>query len=252
MSRGSARIAVVGDSHSPFTERKPFEWALREIKGFKPTHIVHLGDLLEADAASTFYNEYDHDLLDEYGDAAEVLEALEATSPNAQRVWMLGNHDHRICANDPRRTSKKFRRALHWSQSRKYGHIFDRWRQFPYRFDEKGVFCVGQVAMFHDFNGKWDLNALDLNHKLGGYAHRLFVSGHRHGVYGPTRIYRTPKVPLDTWGASPGTHGPLRPEWVQQQSTRWGHGLCLIEALKGRACQPAKNWECTTLEYGAK
>jgi predicted phosphodiesterase len=254
MSRGTARIAVVGDTHVPFMVPKAFDWACNQIKAFKPTHIIHLGDLFEADAASIHGNEYSHDLHDEYAAAAEALQRLEASAPEAQLYWLLGNHDDNIQAADSRRVAKSIRRAAHWSRSREFGPTFDRWRQVPYEFSPKGALQIGQTFFYHDFNGNWDMNLIRVNNLLGGHAHRLGVFGHHHKVIPPTQAMRTKSIPLPLWGASPGTLGPLKPDWTRRQDTsHWGHGIAFVEALKGRACQPAKNWSCEVLSYpGAK
>lgn len=231
-------------------QSKPFAWACREIRAFKPTHLVHLGDLFEADAASVHGNEYSHDLHDEYKAGAALLNELEAAAPDAQRVWLLGNHDDNIAAADPRRVPKSLRRAAHWSKSREFGDTFDRWRQIPYEFSVRGVYQVGQVALYHDFNGNWDTNAIRVNNQIGGYSHRLMIHGHYHRVMPPTQVMRTKAIGLPLHGASPGTLGPLSPDWTARQDTgHWGHGVALVEAVKGRACQPAPNWWCEVLEY---
>lgn len=252
MSRGTARIAVIADTHCPFLDKKAFAWALGHIRAFKPTHIVHLGDLFESAAASVHPNEYSHDQLDEYEDGAMVLGELEAAAPNAQRLWILGNHDANIAARDPRRVAKPLRRSVHWSNCRKTGHIFDRWTQIPYEFSSRGCVQLGQVFFYHDFTNAWDMNAIRMNNLLGGHGNRLGVHGHHHHILGPTQVMRTKKVPLPLWGASPGTLGPLQPEWANRQDTsHWRHGLCKITTPMGRSCLPKRRWTCETLEYGA-
>jgi hypothetical protein len=254
VSRGTARIAVVGDTHCPFVEQLVLEWACREIKAFKPTVIVMNGDLIEAAHASVHPNEYDHDAVDEFASAAKTLNKLKKAGTYKGVVPRLirtdGNHCDNPKQEDPRRVPKSLRRAVDPTNNKDHHKAFDEWQMVPYEFTAKGAIQFGQVFVFHDFDGAWDTNAIRMNNILGGYSHRLAVSGHRHRVFGPDQVMRTKSIPLPLWGASPGTLGPLKPKWTSRQDTsHWGHGLCLIEAKMGRACQPGRNWSCEVMSY---
>lgn len=236
------KALYLGDSHCPFQDKKSVEWACKQIAKFKPDYLIFGGDLFEADAASRFDNEYDHDFRDEQHAAAALLDQLAGAGGGAQLVWSLGNHDQNV--RNPGRVGRRLRRSIDWNNC-EWRDSFKAWRQIPYDFSPDGTFQLGQVIFWHGHGGLEDTNAIKLNNACGGFAHRLVVGGHTHTPHGPTQVMKTKTLPLPLWYANGGTLGPLRPGWTQRQDTsRWAAAVVKVELKMGRACQPGKNWDC--------
>lgn len=243
MSR-TIKAAYFTDPHCPLQDDAAVEWAHKVVSEFKPDYLICGGDLFEASAASRFDNEDKHDLRDEYRAGALLLDSLAGAVPDANLVWIRGNHDRNL--QNPGRIERPLRSQLHWNVS-EWRDSFLRWKQIPYDFSAAGCFQLGQVMFWHGFDGPQDVNAIRINNITGGHAHRLVVGGHTHTPHGPQQVMRTKKVRLPLWYANGGTLGPRSPEWTHRQDTsEWKPAVVLVELASTRRCLATKNWECRT------
>lgn len=93
----SEMIAVCGDQHAPEHDRafhaKFLSWLRRNL----PSQIIILGDLLENADVSRWADRKGQATVKESIDAAYLMlrDYIEA-APDAEIVWIAGNHDHRI------------------------------------------------------------------------------------------------------------------------------------------------------------
>jgi len=242
---GNARIIAFSCCHAPFTPDSHKGWLLEQIREFKPNVLVNLGDWFESAAASVHPDEHQHDLADEYEFAASMSAEFRKAAPKARLVWTLGNHDDNIQKKDARRVPKNLRSLVHWNRS-EWADEFRRWEQYPYVKDERCCFQMGQVVFYHGFahsESSDESEALEMAMYLGGHSHRLFVRGHTHRPEHVTQCRRNSKVPLPWWHANVGTIGPLKPGYMERQSTlRWGVACAKVE------CDPkarmGKSWDC--------
>ena len=94
----SQRILVVPDTHLPYQHPNFFDDLKKHIKEYKPTDIVHMGDLVDLHSISR--HDADPDLPNitiEVERAAEGVVRLAKMIPANTRVFLcLGNHDTRI------------------------------------------------------------------------------------------------------------------------------------------------------------
>ena len=245
----TAKILAFSCQHAPFTPPDHQEWLLGQIAKFKPDIVVDCGDRFESAAASVHPDEHTHTLEDEYRFAADFSARIRKEAPKARLVWLLGNHDDNIQKKDPRRVPKALRSLLHWNKSA-WGDEFRRWEQVPYVKDERGCFRIGQVVFYHGFahsDNSDEGEALEMAMWLGGHSHRLFVRGHTHRPERLTQAKRTKKLPLPWWYANVGTIGPLKPGYMERQSTlMWGVACAKVE------CDPlarmGKAWDCEIVQ----
>lgn len=249
-----ARIAVLSCTHAPFTPPETVGWVLDTISNLKDlTHIVHLGDVFEASAASVHPNEATHTLFDEYEHAAGFLDSLrEAVPQRCAKVVCMGNHDDNLQAADPRRVPAQLRAAVSFLESGSYGSSFRRWSWLPYRKGPECVFRVGQVLLFHGFDAgvnSDELEGLQVANLMGGHSHVLTVRGHTHRPLPPTQARRTSRIPLPFWHMNVGTCGPLNPSWMSRKDTsQWGAGLAIIEAARDPdRSVPSPQWSAELL-----
>lgn len=213
---------------------------------YRPHVLVHAGDRFEAAAASVHGNEHQHTLRDEYEAAYKASVCVRrAVGRGCRLVWLLGNHDDNLQAQDPRRIPPALRGSAHWNRS-EWGAEFRRWQQLPYVKSPDGCFSIGQLVVAHGFDSgetSDELEALQLNMMTGGRPHRLFVRAHTHRPAAPFQLRRTSKVLLPYWAANVGTLGPLKPAWTQRLDTsRWAPGVLLVDIDADSRCN-ARNWE---------
>jgi len=251
---GEAVIAVLSCTHSPFTPPATHAWLLDTLADLKHvTHLVHLGDLFEASAASVHPDESDHCLLDEYMHAAAFLASLRSVLPKRTVFHaIMGNHDDNLKASDPRRIPSALRGVTDFLHAEPFASEARHWRWTEYRKDRKGCLEIGPVILTHGFDAgrsSDELEAIQFANFCGGHSHRLVVRGHTHRPVPPTQCRRTSSVPLPWWYMNVGTCGPLQPGWMRRRDTsQWGSALGLIEC-KMKAFPPfsEKDWNAQLL-----
>ena len=245
-----ARFLAFSCVHAPYTSEAGKSWLLNQIEDWKPTHVVCLGDLFDAEAASVHPGEAEHELADEYAYAATLLHDIRAIVPKAEHIWMHGNHDDNIIKSDPRRVPKALRSVVHWNENRIWGDEFRAWKQYPYIKAAKGIYTLGQVIFCHGFDAAGnsdELEGLQLNYLTGGHPWRLSVRGHTHRPVGVTQAKRSQRVLLPHYYANAGTigFGDQQPEYMTRKDvSTWGTGVVVGEAKLGRVARmTAPEWE---------
>lgn len=243
----STKWAFATDVHAPFVNHTALALAITAIKEHKPDVLVCGGDLFESGFASVHPNEYDHDGLDEYEAASEILKQLQAAAPRAKKVWLLGNHDDNIQRRDPRRVPKELRRLVHWDNS-KFSDVFKSWQQVPYIKGERGCYQIGQVVFKHGFALNDESEALQFSNYTGGYAHRLVVGGHTHAPMPPTPAMRTRKISLPLWYANGGTLCDIDAMSYMDRNDKWSWGAAVVlgDCDPSGSCLPGRRWDAET------
>ena len=88
------KIIAFSCTHMPLADNSAKAFLIAQIEEKKPTQIVHLGDLLEADAASRWPSEYTWTLGDEFIAADRFLLDIRKAAPvGCKFVFLEGNHD---------------------------------------------------------------------------------------------------------------------------------------------------------------
>ena len=154
----SERAFYLGDVHVPHHDTESLAWAIDLIEKWKPQHLIFGGDLVDANAASRWPNEYKHTLADEYKWGNQILRDLRMAAPKNRRlVWIWGNHEDNIRA--PNRVPKDLRKLV---EIEKHVPEYQRWAggargsgekrtlHVPYnRHHIKGAYRIGQVSFIH-------------------------------------------------------------------------------------------------------
>jgi predicted phosphodiesterase len=251
---GEAVIAVLSCTHSPFTPPTVHRWLLDTLGSLKGvTHLVHLGDIFEASAASVHPDESQHDLLDEYKHAAAFMASLRSVLPRRTVCHaIMGNHDDNLQAADPRRIPAALRGVSNFLHVEPFASEAKHWKWTEYRKDRSGCLEIGPVILTHGFDAgrsSDELEAIQFSNFCGGHSHRLVVRGHTHRPVPPTQCRRTAAIPLPWWYMNVGTCGPLQPTWMRRKDTsQWGAALGLIRCNM-RAVPPfnLKDWDAQLL-----
>jgi len=249
----NAQFAAISCIHVPHADPKIKDWLLDTLEGLDLTHFVLLGDLFDAAAASVFNDEVDHVLEDEYEIASEYLEDIRSVLPTTTKyIWMLGNHDDNLQANDARRIPKELRSLVQWNNHKDFGKEFRKWRQFPYEKSKKGCYQLGQVIFNHGYDcgqNSDELEGLQMAYSCGGApSWRLTVRGHTHRPIPVTQAKRTAKVLLPHFYVNAGSIGlgSSQPNYMKRKDvTQWGAGIVV------GCCKTGKNHRLKSREWDA-
>lgn len=211
------------------------------------THVIRLGDVHEAAAASRHTDEHEHTQEEEYERSGQFTASVNRlVGPRVKKVWCLGNHDDNLQAPDRARIPRNLRALVHWNANRKWGPAFAKWHQIPYVKDKRGVFELGQAIFFHGFDSSSksdETEGLQMNYLCGGHGHRITIRGHTHRPIAPIQVRRSASVPLSHWIANAGTVGPLKPNYSRRLYTgEWAFGAIVIEGTDNGPSSPSREW----------
>jgi len=245
-SRKDARVAAISCTHVPHQSERAIGVLLERLAEASDdaplTHFIHLGDLMDADAASVHADDpAEHTLLDEFHAAADLLSRIRAVLPSeCELTWMHGNHDDNIQRADARRIDRRIRPLCDWNNVAEVCDEFRRWKQVPYRLGRDGCHQVGPIIFAHGYacgQNSDEMEGLRLAMACGGHAHRLIVRGHTHRPLAPTQCKRSATVSLPWWVANVGHCAFERraPYTFRVDISRWGRALLLAECSTGRA-----------------
>lgn len=231
------------DPHIPHHSPEVIDWWESQIRDVQPDHLICGGDLFEADAASRWDNENDHDLLDEYQQAQAILQRLREAAPErCKAVWVRGNHDENILTEG--RIPKPLRRIADWRQHPKEFPEFARWQQIRYRNDANAAYRIGQATFVHGYAA----SVAGLKRQMYHFAHPwgVVISGHTHR---PTELIQAEHVSarLPYWRLSAGCGQDYCDDSKVQYMRRgdrsnWGHSIVVGEAAPLKSPRHGRYW----------
>lgn len=230
-------------THHPLHDEDAIEFLFKQIKEHKPDVLVHLGDGLEADAASKWGSEYPFVLEDEFNQHNEFLGRLIDATPNAKRVFIEGNHEHNI--RDEQRIDKKLRSLCDY---RKHQPNLKHFKFIARNNSNKGIFRLGQVTFSHGFEASQ--NAGKFESVLLGKPYGLYVFGHTHRPEHVTQVELTKGVPLPYWYANAGCLRNMDCNYMKQKRKHaWGQGVVVGEAMELKSPRERKCWDAETIIF---
>jgi hypothetical protein len=243
----TARLAIFGDPHVPYHSEANLAWLRKEVGGFKPTHLICTGDVMEASPPSVHPHESTMTAEEEFLAAERYLSALAEVTTHAKLVWCLGNHDHRYFEDDPRRVPKAYRSLCDWNR---IAPGLRAWQQVPYGHGPDCCYQVGQVVVRHGVKTGTGARKEDweFNHMVGGHGHRLHVSGHLHKPEPPHELLigsQVSGVPSGIYRANTGTMADVDKLTYacKCRTFDWGPAVLLVECRVGRHTWPGKEWD---------
>lgn len=146
------RIACIPDTHSPYHDKRALELAIKVIKSFRPDVLVHMGDIADMYAISS----YDKDprksqgFLSELREVNKVFDQIDGLAP--RKIFLCGNHEARL-------EKYLFKKAPELHDYVTIPQAFDLkrrgWEYYPYQVPVK----IGKLYFVHDlgFSGKYSL-----------------------------------------------------------------------------------------------
>ena len=239
--------------HVPHQSERAIDRLLEEIKGRKLTHFIHLGDVIDADAASVHSDDSPgNTLYEEFCVAADMLRRIREGLPKDCKLVLLdGNHDDNILRPDPRRIPKGLRDLCNPRKMEGVADEYRRWKHVPYRHGIRGCYQIGACIFTHGYAtgaNSDELESIQLAMACGGHAHRLIVRGHTHRPVPPTQCKRSARVKLPWWYANVGYMAfEERPSYTNRFDVQqWGRACLIGECRIGRADRiPKDSWKAS-------
>ncbi len=246
-----ASWAAISCTHVPYQSERAIERLIKELKGRKLTHFVHLGDVIDAEAASVHSDDPSaHTLYDEYCVAADMLRRIrEALPSDCELILLDGNHDDNVKRPDPRRIKYALRSLCDPRKMDGVATEYKKWKHVPYRMGARGCYQLGGVIFSHGYAAganSDELEAIQLAMACGGHAHRLVVRGHTHRPVPPTQCKRSARIKLPWWYANTGYMAfEQRPAYTHRFDVQqWGRACLVGSCQLGRPGRMGKkNWE---------
>lgn len=235
------KVAAIPDSHAPLTDRSALDWVLSEVSDFKPDIIVHIGDGIEADAASRFDSDADHDLFAEFEYLRDEILRPLSTMGASRLVYLCGNHEYNALEN-PGRVDSRLQRLVR----NDFDDATRGWLVKPYAADKRGRFAIGQFIFRH--GAKAGVRADIQETLLYGQDNALHIMGHTHRPKPVTRLELPGSTPTNKYYCNVGTIC----DWKRMSYARkinvqsWGAGVFLGETEgsgEGFDYYRTKKWE---------
>ena len=237
----SERAFYLSDVHVPHEHGESLAWNISLIEKWQPKHLIFGGDLIDANAASRWPNEYEHTLEDEYERGNKVLRDLRMAAPRGcNLVWIFGNHEDNV--GRVNRVPKDMRSLV---AIKKHVQEYERWKHIPYtRHHTKGAYHVGQVYFIHGHEtteARLDEQAI----KMANYEpFSLTVSGHTHRPTLNVKQIMLRKFGLPNWRADAGCQMKFdSAEYMERlDMTQWGHACVLTESVPLKSPRKSREW----------
>jgi len=229
-------------SHFPFEHKPTINRILNEIQDRQPDVVVHLGDLIEADAASQWGSEVSHSLQDEFDGANGFLQDLLDASPKAEHVFMMGNHDFNL--ENPGRIDKRIRSLCGFKRNLPALKSF---KVYDYAYNRRAVHRIGQVSFYH--GNECGASSDEAQSIILGVPYGLGISGHTHRGT-PVTQARKGQIPLPYWSANAGCSREFDCDFMlQKRQFRWSHGMVVGEAKELKSPRLKCCWEAESVVF---
>jgi len=246
----SVSFLALSCTHCPHHDPVAIDWAVDRVREYKPDVIVHLGDGVEADAASRWDDESVHSLLDEYAALDIVLHRLRTASPHASCHFLRGNHDANVMA--PNRLDPRIRELVNPNL-----HIkeFKHWNtRAEYEYDRKrGCFRIGQVCFSHGYETSASGVRREALYFLTGHQYGLYIHGHTHRstpAGPPVQLQATANTLLPYWRANAGTLRMLKANFLKRQNTALHSQAVVVgSALPIKSPRAQQCWDAETVVF---
>jgi UDP-2,3-diacylglucosamine pyrophosphatase LpxH len=243
--------------HAPLHDEDAIAWLIEQIKEVKPTFVIHLGDGFEGQASSRWPEENGISLLEEYEQHDKILERIRKASPDSNRIFLEGNHDHNIRAKG--RLDKRLRGLTDYNvpQYNDKNQCVNKELMTEWRFGAEYIYCrrrgsfrIGQVVFAHGYECGIKSGENEAVYFSGG-EYNLYVRGHTHRPQPVTRVMKTGRVPLRYWYANAGCMRDMEDVEYMRRNKRelWGQGCVVGQCKPLNSPRRERNWEAETRIY---
>lgn len=244
------KFVAFGCPHFPLQDDVAIAWLIDTIVREKPSVIAHLGDGIEANAASQWDDakELALALADEYEAHDAFLAQIRKAAPRARLIVRAGNHESNITRAgrlDPRirslcdwRSPKNQPELKHWSVGGEY----------KYCRTSGASWITPQVCVSHGYETSKSGLDVEAFYFLKNNPFSLYVSAHTHRPRPVAEIIWKGDLPMDRWTANVGTLRDMDSATFMDRNRRWGWGqACVVgEAMPLKSPRMSKEWSAET------
>lgn len=252
--------------HAPYENEEHIEQLIKTNQDYKPHKVIMLGDLFEAQAASKWEKDDKIALLEEYRRGNDILERIREVNPDAEYVFLEGNHDANILAEG--RFSENIRDMLSFNIPQGYetpsGQFVQVNREFLEYWDRstkyiyhrlKGSYRIGAVCFSHGFEAGSSSDEMQAIYFNQNWANSLFISGHTHrpteGRY--RRVMKTKGRGLPFYYLNAGCCCDMSKMTYMDRKNRsmWGNGYVVgcCEEIKSPRLKKTFDAECIVTKW---
>jgi len=228
--KGRLRKAILlPDIHHPHHDIAAWNAVLKFLKWFQPDIVVLLGDAMEMRAIDHWKREkgdlksfegirllYDYGLFED-----EIMKPIEELLPNAEKVYMGGNHEdwiNKVINQNPQLEGMiELEKVL---QLKERG-----WKWIPWVSKDRatntvrGVYKIGKLTIFH---GHYT-NIYHARKTADSYS-KSTAYGHTHDIQSYTKVHVDDVGDYHT-SQSIGCLCNKSPEFMRGRPNRWVHGF---------------------------
>ena len=219
---------LIPDCHIPYEDKRAYQLMLDVAKDLNPQEIVILGDYADFYAINSHGKDADknHILMDEVSEVVERLKELKSLFPHSKRVYICGNHEHRLA----RYVNSKCPDLYGVTDVRSILELNLLGFEFvPYGPRQKyKVLDSGLIARHEPLGG-----GVHVAHNSAVKSVSSIVFGHTHRLQ-QSEIYTVDGLPLI--GTSCGWLGDKNHQVFEYVKThhQWGLGFGIAQVDKGR------------------
>jgi len=223
------KVVLLPDIHHPHHDVPAWKAVLKFMKWWKPDTVVLLGDAMNMDAVDHWRKEkgdnkffegkrlqYDYGLFDE-----DVLQPIEVLLPNAEKIYMGGNHEDWI--NGVVNQNPQLEGMIEPEISLE---LYKRgWKWIPYIYKDKagntvrGMHKLGKLTIFH---GHY-INIYHAKKTAETYS-RSTAYGHTHDIQSFAKVHHDDVADFHT-SQSIGCLCNLSPSFLKGRPNKWVHGF---------------------------
>lgn len=210
------RIAILGDIHFPYHNKKALNAAIEAIKKEKPTHIVQIGDLYDQYSFSRFTRKNletpEQELSKARSAGISLWSSLKRTG--ARCYQLLGNHDIRLI--------KRAEERLPEAQTLVKNSVYELYtfKGVKTIYDDREELVIGGITFMHGYRSKLG------DHMRFNRTNTVVGHSHTGGVIFEQSVGKT------IWELNAGyladeTAEPLR--YRPQTTSKWTLGYGLVD-----------------------
>jgi predicted phosphodiesterase len=208
---------IVSDTHAPYQNKRAVAAMCEFSLEYKPDCIIHIGDVGDFKSISHWMKNKRLELQglniqDDLDAACSLLKEIASTAPEAEKMVLLGNHDHWVYdyVNEHPELSKTINVASSY-------HAVG-WKTTPWN----ELYRIGKLYTTHGlFINKYHANSTV--HSLS--ASCLYGHSHDHQVF-PESFLDGEKMAM-----SIGCLCDMNPEYLKNRPKKWMNGFATVDVL---------------------
>ncbi len=215
------------------------------VAKFKPDDLVHLGDGIEANAASQWDDakELAIGLDAEYAAHDSFLAELRKAAPNARRIYRAGNHEANVVRAG--RLDPRIRKTCDWKSLKNQPELKHWEVAGAYDYSRHlGCTQLGPIFLAHGFETTPTALPKQAMYFTKNWPFGLLLTAHTHRPARVVEVKFANDLPLNRYFADVGCLRDLNPTYMERKRKwSWGHGFFEGEYVPLKSPRMCKEWD---------